>query len=83
MAWDKGDVMTVLNKPVSRRTELDPRLGRKEAGPVTVTLYPDAIIGFRRLKRRSEVRLPLSAVYSMALKADVAMKRKEKKARKR
>lgn len=62
--------MTILHKPIARRTELDPRLGRKAAGPVTVTLYPDGSIGFRKLKCRKEFRLPLSAVYSMAMKAE-------------
>lgn len=69
--------MTNLNKPVKRRTFLDPRL-RGEAGDVTITLYPNGDISFRKLKRRHEVRLPLAAVYSMALKADALAKRKER-----
>ena len=71
--------MTNLLKPVSRRTELDPRLGRKAAGAVSVTLYPDSSIGFRKLKCRTEFRLPLAAVYSLAMKAAAAKERAEKK----
>ena len=72
--------MTELYKPVSRRTDLNPGLGHREAGPVTVTLYPDGTIGFRKLKRRKEVRLPLSNVYSMALKAEARLIINERKA---
>ncbi len=75
--------MTTLHKAVTRRTDLDPRLGRKAAGPVSVTLYPDNTIAFRKLKCRKEVRLPLASVYAMALKAYAAAERAEKKARKR
>lgn len=71
--------MTRLTKPVARRTELDPRLGRREAGTVTVTLYPNAEIGFRKLKRRKEIRLPLAVVYAMALKAEAKMMADAKK----
>ena len=75
--------MTHLLKPVTRRTELDPRLGRKAAGAVSVTLYPDATIGFRKLKCRTEFRLPLSSVYSLAMKAAAAAERAEKKSQRR
>jgi hypothetical protein len=68
--------MTLLLKPVRRRTTLDPKLGRSAAGEITVTLYPGAIIGFRKLKSRSEVRLPLASCYAMALKAAVQDRRK-------
>jgi hypothetical protein len=75
--------MTSLNRAITRRTELDPRLGRKAAGAVSVTLYPDATIGFRKLKCRTEFRLPLAAVYSLAMKAAAAKERAEKKARRK
>lgn len=75
--------MTELKKKITRRTELDPRLGRREAGTVSVTLYPDNTIGFRKLKRRREVRLPLSAVYSIALKAEARAILEAKKAARR
>jgi hypothetical protein len=71
--------MTTLNKPIARRTELDPKLGRHEAGPVTVTLWPDNTISFRKLKRRREVRLTLDAVYSMALKIEARAIMEEKR----
>lgn len=71
--------MTPLTKPVTRRTELDPKLGGKERGQVSVTLYPDGTIGFRKLKRREEVKLTLSGVYSLALKAQAAADRAAKK----
>ena len=66
--------MTVLNKAIRRRAELDPKLGPKEAGAVTVTLYPNGDIGFRKLRRREEVRVTLSAVYSLALKAEAKVR---------
>ncbi len=71
--------MTALHKPITRRTDLDPRLGRKAASAVSVTLYPDATIGFRKLKCRTEFRLPLASVYSLAMKAAAAKERAEKK----
>lgn len=73
--------MTQLTKPVTRRTELDPRLGRKAAGAVSVTLYPDSSIGFRKLKCRTEFRLPLASVYSLAMKAAIAKEKAEKRSR--
>ncbi len=73
--------MTLLHRPIARRTELDPKLGRREAGPVTVTLYPGnpTMIGFRKLKRRHEVRLSLDAVYSLALKNEAKVLAIEKR----
>lgn len=71
--------MTSLTKPVTRQTDLDPRLGRKCAGPCNVTLYPDGSIGFRRPRSRKETLFPLSSVYAMALKAEAVAVRAEKK----
>ncbi len=76
--------MTLLRKAIARRTELDPKLGRREAGQVTVTLYPEhqdapTMIGFRKLKRRHEVRLSLDAVYSLALKNEAKVLAIEKR----
>ncbi len=68
--------MTTLSKPIARRTVLDPKLTRRAAGEVTVTLYPDATIGFRKLRSRQEVRLPLASCYAMALKAAVVQRKR-------
>ena len=65
--------MTDLRKPVRRRVEL-PR------GPVSVTLYPGGLIGFREKGRRVEFKLPLAKLFVMAADAYQQQKRAERKA---
>ena len=65
--------MTDLLKPVRRRVAL-PR------GPVSVTLYPAGLIGFRERGRRTEFVLPLARVFVLAADAYQQQRRAERKA---
>ena len=65
--------MTSLHKPVRRGVDL-PR------GPVTVTLYPGALIGFRERGRRTEFVLPLARVFVLAADAYQQQRRAARKA---
>lgn len=65
--------MTDLRRPVRRRVEL-PR------GPVSVTLHPGGLIGFREHRRRVEFVLPLARVFVLAADAYQQQKRAERKA---
>jgi hypothetical protein len=75
--------MTELNKPISRRATLltDNRTKGRECDQVVVTLYPNATIGFRAKRTRTEYRLPLETAYLMAIKAHEQAERQEKKKR--
>ena len=64
--------MTELLKPV-RRTATMVR------ERVVVTLYPGAVIGFRRSRCRREYTLPLAAAYRLAVEADHAARKAEKR----
>lgn len=70
--------MTPLSKPVTRMGSV-PCYGR----PLVVTIYPGDIIGVRQARTRTEYTVPLSWVYSMAVKAEVARKKAEKSAAKK
>lgn len=70
--------MTPLLKPVTRMGSV-PCYGR----PLVVTIYPGDIIGVRQARTRTEYSVPLSWVYSMAVKAEVARKKAEKAAAKK
>lgn len=65
--------MTDLRKPVRRRLTL-PR------GPVSVTLYPEGLIGFRERGRHTEYKLPLARVFVWAADAYQQQQRAERKA---
>jgi len=65
-------VTTPLRKPVTRAVVL-PR------GPVAVTLYPAALVGFRDHGRRIEYVLPLARVYVLA--ADAYQQQRKAEAR--
>ena len=69
--------MTELKKPVSRVSQ-----GKVfEAGkfrPVVVTLEPPYILKFRAKGCKKSYSLTTDACYSMAVKADVAAKKREK-----
>jgi hypothetical protein len=70
--------MTPLSKPVTRMGSV-PCYGR----PLVVTIYPGDIIGVRQARTRTEYTVPLSWVYSMAVRAEVARKKAEKAALKK
>ena len=65
--------MTELRKPVSRRVAL-PR------GPVSVTLYPAGLIGFREKGRHTEFVLPLARLFVLAADAYQQQRKAEAKA---
>lgn len=65
--------MTDLQRPVRRRVTL-PR------GPVSVTLHPGGLIGFREHRRRVEFILPLARVFVLAADAYQQQRRAERKA---
>ena len=75
--------MTDLLKPVTRRTTLlvDHRIKARNRDRIAVTLHPDGFISFRAHKCRKEVRLPLSAVYLLALREEERQQRIEVKRR--
>ena len=70
---------TKLKAPVRRVTPIvtDHRLRPRESDRVTVTLYPNGVIGFRAYRCRLEYTLPLSRAYAMA--ADAHRKEAQKK----
>ena len=68
--------MTDLMRRITRRVQL-PR------GPVSVTLYPGAMIGFREKGRRTEYVLPLARVFVMAADAHQQQKKAERARRRR
>ena len=76
--------MTKLEKTVRRTTTilLDNRAKARVHDEIVVSLYPNREIGFRPKGRRKEVRLPLAAVYAIALKEQADAARKERKAKK-
>lgn len=68
--------MTELNKPVSRRTRLPHRRGRR----VIVTLHPGDVLSFRDERTRAEFFLSVGAAYDVAVKLYVAAKKTERRA---
>jgi len=66
--------MTELTKKVRRTATV----ARER---VVVTLYPGAVIGFRRSRTRREYTLPLMKAYAMAIEAEQARVRAEKAAK--
>lgn len=70
--------MTPLLKPVKRRGCM-PVMGRTLA----VTLYPGDVIGVRQSGTRKEYTLPLSWVYSLAVKTEVVRAKAERAALKK
>ena len=75
---------TELNKAVTRKVGLriDNRIA---ATPFVVSIYPSGDIGIRESGRRkqNEIRVPLSSIYLLGVKAQVEADRKEKSAKKR
>jgi hypothetical protein len=49
-------------------------------GPVSVTLYPAGLIGFREHKRRTEFVLPLARVFVLAADAYQQQRKADKRA---
>lgn len=70
-----------LNKPVRRETSEYVR--DKGLRPLVVILYPAGHIGLRAKGCRSEIHVPLMAVYSLGMKMQVAARRAEKEAKKK
>jgi len=56
-------------RPIKVKMNLDAGLGPSTRGVTNVTLYPNGDVGFRPARKKTEVRYPLSSVYSLALKA--------------
>ncbi len=67
--------MTVLKKPVSRRTES--RVSHAIAALV-ITLYPGGLIGIREARRRKEVKLDAGQLYLAALAQEANERRKRR-----
>ncbi len=70
--------MTPLNKPVFRMGVYPQRIARGKR--LVVSLEPGDLVGVRIAKSRKTYYLPLSAVYSMAVKIDLAATKAAKKA---
>jgi len=68
--------MTNLTRKVRRRV-----VGLDRSGPLTLTLYPTGMIGFRPYRARTEFLLSLGAVYVRAAENHLAHKRAEKRKR--
>lgn len=68
--------MTLLSKPVRRRTAWAAPHG--VAPEVVITLYPGGMIGLREVRRRKEVVLSASSLYTRALMAEQREKRRKK-----
>lgn len=67
--------MTLLKKPVSRRTET--RVSHAIAALV-ITLYPGGLIGIREARRRKEIKLDAGQLYLAALAQEAAKRRTER-----
>jgi hypothetical protein len=71
--------MTPLQKPVTRRATFTRDAGRL----LVVTLHPGDVIGLRLYGTRREYTTTIGAVYSVAVKAELARRKAERaKARK-
>jgi hypothetical protein len=64
--------MIEVNRPVKRKVYT----AREN---VVLTLYPGAVIGFRRLRCRKEYIIPVATCYRVAIEAEQARKREEKR----
>lgn len=64
--------MTRLLKPVKRTTETS-------RADLVVTLYPGAVIGLRQKRCRKEYTLPLITVFRLAIEAEQARVKAEKR----
>ena len=74
--------MTDTTKPVKRRTIAMVRdQGRMR--PLVVTIHPNGTLSLRPERTRREETVTLEAIYSMAVKARVALERAEKKRKRR
>lgn len=62
--------MTKLTKPVRRKIDGIERRG------IVVTLYPNATLGFRAAKTRTEHVVPVSRAYRLACEVTIEAKRK-------
>lgn len=67
--------MTELNKPVTRRTRLPHRRGRR----LVVTMLPGDVIELREERTRTAFYLTIGAAFDVAVKMYVAAKRAEKR----
>jgi len=67
--------VTILKKPVSRRTETRVSHG---IAALVITLYPGGLIGIREARRRKEIRLDAAQLYLAALWSDGAARRKRR-----
>ena len=67
---------TKLSRPVRRTTEVIVERRRRLVG----SLYPRGTIGVRASGLRIEYELPLDAVYALAVKAEVARRKVERRA---
>jgi len=64
--------MIEVNKPVRRKV-----YAAREN--VVVTLYPGGVFGFRRLRSRKEYVLPVASAYKLAIEAEQARVKAEKR----
>jgi hypothetical protein len=64
--------MIEVNKPVRRKV-----YAAREN--VVVTLYPGGVFGFRRLRSRKEYTLPVASAYKLAIEAEQARVKAEKR----
>ena len=67
--------MTILKKPVSRRTET--RVSHAIAALV-ITLYPGGLIWIREARRRKEIKLDAGQLYLAAVAQEAADSRKRR-----
>ena len=71
--------MTRLSKPVTRRTSWNAPHGVNPE--VVITLYPGGVIGLREARRRKEVQVNASTLYTRALLAEQRAKKAKRNGR--
>lgn len=64
---------TLLTKPVRRRVDM-------MRGPVIVTLVPGGLVSFREKGRRKSFEMSLGRVFILAVDAEIARQKAERKA---
>jgi hypothetical protein len=72
---------TILSKPVRRQTPWPAPHG--VAPQVVITLYPGGVIGLREIRRRREVQLSASMLYTQALLKEAREKRQQQRRRRK
>ncbi len=72
--------MTPLSKRVTRKSSALVRDGGRSR-QLVVTMYPGDLLGLRPERTRREELIPLTAIYSLAVKMRVAQQRADRKAK--